>query len=126
MNQGFWKRFFSLVRIGFSFALLATALLATESAYAEPISGHVLVGAAHALGEPQQSEFSFGVVASGTAEFPVNELFSVQAELGLLLLAPTIDPPTHPKVARHTTGLLFALLPGVRVHPLGKLKPSGL
>lgn len=101
----------------------AAQLLVAHDAFAEPVRLHGLLGVAHAVVEPQQSDFGFGGQGNVALEYAFSRFIGLQAELGLVVLAPG-SPSTDPAVASKSTGVAFTTMLGVRIHPL--VHPGGL
>jgi outer membrane protein OmpA-like peptidoglycan-associated protein len=100
--------------IGF-LALLALAIPASAVAQ-EGIRARGMLGAAHALGEPQKSEFGWGALASAGAELPIRpELFAAFSLEGMAL-AEGAAPPA--RFAPQGTGKAAFFLFGLRAYPI--------
>lgn len=101
----------------FSSLLAALPLCALcRTASADPIRWHLEAGGAHALGDPQGSEYGFGPQGAFAAELPLGRALGVQLELGGLWL-PHAARPSDPSVADHGDGSAETAMAGVRVRP---------
>jgi len=106
---------------------VATLVLVTSHAYAaDPqVQLHGDVGLAHAVGNPQQSEYSFGAGAGVAGELTFKKVIGIQAEVSFLGLADG-SAPSNPAIANHGAGFDFDLMAGVRLHPFGRRDVAGL
>ena len=86
------------------------------AAGADPVRWHLELGGAHALGDPQGSEYGFGTQGAVAAELPLTRALGLQLELGGLWLPETNQPP-DPSIARHGDGTALTGMGGIRVRP---------
>jgi OmpA-OmpF porin, OOP family len=107
--------------------LLATfaVLLGVSNAKAvDDLRVHAALGVAHAVGDPQQSEFGFGGQAAVALELPLAKPIGIQIELSATALAAG-SPPSDMTIAPKSTGVGFGAMLGARVRPFTKM-PGGL
>ena len=113
------------MRLGSTAWLGLLLLCASPHAWAiDDVRVHAALGVAHALGDPQESEFGFGGQAAIAVELPIAKPIGLQAELLTTVLAPG-SPPTDPSIATKTTGVGFGAMLGARVRPFAG-HPGGL
>ncbi len=112
------------LRLAGAIVFLAGLGGATDARAAEP-ELHAAAGVAHAVGDPQQSEYSFGGTASVTGELVLAKYVGLQAEVSFLGLADG-SPPTNPKLANHGAGYSTGAMLGLRLHPLAGRQVAGL
>ncbi len=106
-------------------ALGAALLSLAPLARADEPQLHGELGLAHAVGNPQQREYSFGAGAAIAGEMTFDKVIGVQAELSFLGLADG-DPPSNPAFANHGAGFAFGAMGGVRVHPFARARVASL
>src|ERR1700743_3219948 len=90
-------------------AAFVATLLVAPIVRAEPVRLHGLLGLAHAVGEPQESDFGFGGQGNVALEYAFSRGFGLQAELGLTVLAPGAAS-TDPSIASKSTGVAFTTM----------------
>jgi outer membrane protein OmpA-like peptidoglycan-associated protein len=86
---------------------------------------HATAGAAHALVQPQQSEYGFGGGGTVSPELVVGKAIGLELELGAFGLGAG-SPPSDPRFAAHGSGTAFGGMAGLRVRPFAADNPSGL
>jgi outer membrane protein OmpA-like peptidoglycan-associated protein len=77
---------------------------------------HLNAGGAHAVGDPQASEYGFGAIGQLALELPLAHALGIQLEAGALWLSKG-DRPTDPSLADHGAGTAGTAFGGVRLHP---------
>jgi outer membrane protein OmpA-like peptidoglycan-associated protein len=101
--------------VGSTLALLA--LLAwSDAARADPLRLHLEAGGAHALGDPQGTEYGFGPQGALAAEVPLSRALGLQLEVGGLWL-PHAARPSDPSIADHGDGSAETAMGGMRLRP---------
>jgi outer membrane protein OmpA-like peptidoglycan-associated protein len=85
---------------------------------------HATAGGAHALVQPQQSEYGFGGSGTVAPELVVSKAVGFQIELGAMGLGAG-SPPSDPRFASHGTGSAFGGMAGIRLRPFAADNPSG-
>jgi len=83
---------------------------------ADPVRWHLEAGGAHAVGDPQGSEYGFGPQGAFAAELPLTRAVGLQLELGGVFL-PDTGQPSNPALARHGDGSAETVMGGARVRP---------
>ena len=101
------------------------ALSAPVRAGAQESHFNVDLGAGHAVGQPQQSEYGFGGEAALGYELRFAKIIGIQATVDVYDLAQG-SPPSDPTLARHGQGFGVDGTLGIRLHPFGTLAPAGL
>ena len=104
--------------------MLAFALTASPAGADETLL-HGEVGLAHAVVNPQASEYGFGAGASIAGELIFARVFGLQAEVSVLGLADG-DPPSNPAIANHGAAFEVGAMAGVRLHPFRSRLRGGL
>jgi outer membrane protein OmpA-like peptidoglycan-associated protein len=94
-------------------------------ALGQEVRVHATAGAAHALVEPQQSEYGFGGGGSVSPELVVGKAVGLELELGALGLGAG-SPPSDPRFAARGSGSAFVGMAGIRVRPFAADGPAGL
>ncbi len=84
---------------------------------------HGVLGVAHAVVAPQDSEFGFGAQAAVAVELPLAAPIGVQAELAGTMLSAG-SPPSDPSIAPKGVGVGFGAMLGARLRPFGA-RPGG-
>jgi outer membrane protein OmpA-like peptidoglycan-associated protein len=97
---------------------------AAPSVWAQEVRVHATAGGAHALVEPQQSEYGFGGSGTIAPELVVSKAVGFQVELGAMGLGAG-SPPSDPRYAAHGSGTAFGGMAGVRLRPFAADNPSG-
>jgi outer membrane protein OmpA-like peptidoglycan-associated protein len=92
---------------------LAVALVSPAS-FAEPLRFHAQSGIAHAVGAPQSSELSWGVVGDLAIELPVLPVLGLQAKVGAVWLSDG-DAPKNPAFADRGASSAVDVMGGVRL-----------
>ncbi len=106
---------------------VAAALLAGQrTARAEEFQLHGNVGGLHAVGEPQQSQYGFGIGAAAAAELTLAKIVGLQVELSGLGLSTGDQPADSSHIAHHGVGVDVGAMAGVRLHPFGARRVAGL
>jgi outer membrane protein OmpA-like peptidoglycan-associated protein len=101
-------------------------LLVTPARADDPeLQLHGDLGLAHAVVDPQQSEYGFGGGVGATGELTFRKVFGLQAELAFLGLSDGA-PPANPAIANHGAGFDFSVMGGARLHPFGARSVAGL
>lgn len=103
------------MRLGVAVAFGGCFALA-RTASADPPRWHLEAGGAHALGDPQGSEYGFGAQGALAAELPLNRALGLQLELGGVWL-PGTSKPSDPGIAAHGDGTALTGMGGLRVRP---------
>jgi hypothetical protein len=83
---------------------LTAILVGTGIARADEFQLHGNVGALHAVGDPQQSQYGFGVGGAIAGELTFAKIIGLQAELSGLALT-TGEQPEGRRIAHHGAGL---------------------
>ena len=91
-------------------------LLTGRSATADPLRWHLELGGAHAVGDPQGSEFGPGGEGRLAAELALGRAIGLQVEGGSLWLGHA-SPPADPSIADHGDGTAVFAMGGVHVRP---------
>jgi outer membrane protein OmpA-like peptidoglycan-associated protein len=86
---------------------------------------HGDLGLAHAVGNPQASEYGFGGQVGAAGELTFRKVVGLQVELSFLGLSDG-SPPSNPALANHGAGYDFDVMGGVRLHPFGQRSVAGL
>lgn len=107
------------------FSLLLAGVAFGGAARAEEIRFHGALGAGHAVGGTQQSEFGFGGKGQIHAELPLAPAIGVELGVGAVGLLSGSSPST-PNVAPQSTGFAGLGTLGVRLRPMGAKKVAGL
>jgi OOP family OmpA-OmpF porin len=94
-------------------------------ARADELLFHGNAGGAHALGDPQQREFGFGGEGAFALEVPFGRYVGGEVLVGGILLSKG-SPPLDPKLAQQALGTAGYGGLGLRVHPMGGSRDSGL
>ena len=97
-------------------AFVTLAAVCARPASADPVRWHLEAGGAHALGDPQGSEYGFGPQGAFAAELPLSRALGLQLELGGVFL-PDTGQPANPALARHGDGSAETVMGGVRLRP---------
>lgn len=103
---------------------LLVAIAASSRAALADVRPHAKLGAAHAVGRPQGSEFGLGGAGGLGLELMATDWLGLQASVGGAVLSKG-DPPADPRLARQSVGTLFSATGGARLHPFGG-KSGGL
>jgi OmpA-OmpF porin, OOP family len=101
-------------------------LFLTGPASAQEIQLHGNLGGLHAVGNPQQSEFGFGLGGAAAAELTLARIVGLQVEVSGFGLANGTPPAAPANVAPPNGGFDFGAMGGVRVHPFGMKTVAGL
>ena len=106
-------------------------VLASGSAWAEPLRAHGALGAGHATGGHQKQEYAWGAGAWGALEYPLIRQLGLELSASWLGLGKG-EPPTDPRVEPETGASAVSAGLGVRVIPFAAshngswLSPAGL
>jgi OmpA-OmpF porin, OOP family len=119
-----------LVRWGLRVALGAVAFFAllvagpwARVAEAQELQLHGNLGGVHAVANPQQSEFGFGLGGAAAAELTFARIVGIQLEASGFGLASGTAPAPGVAVSG---GFDFGAMGGIRVHPFGARTVAGL
>jgi outer membrane protein OmpA-like peptidoglycan-associated protein len=113
------------MRLGSTACVCALLLLCTSRASAlDDVRVHLELGGAHALGDPQQSEFGFGAQGALALELPIAKPIGIQAEV-LATVLTAGSAPADPTIAPKSTGVGLGAMLGVRIRPFVH-HPGGL
>lgn len=111
-------------RSSLSVAISLAVVSAASSALAQEVRVHATAGAAHALVQPQQSEYGFGGGGSVSPELVVGNVVGLEVELGAFGLGAG-SPPSDPRFAAHGSGAAFGGMAGIRLRPFAAGNPAG-
>jgi outer membrane protein OmpA-like peptidoglycan-associated protein len=106
--------------------ILVSLLAAPETARADEFQLHGSVGGLHAVGDPQQSQYSFGVGGAVAGERTFAKIIGLQIELSGLALASGDQPTDSSHIAHHGAGLDIGAMAGIRLHPFAARRVAGL
>jgi OmpA-OmpF porin, OOP family len=112
----------SLLSIGLVTAAAVVAYAA--NAQADEPRLHLTAGVAHAVGDPQQSEFGAGGGGTLAGEIPTGKVLGVELEVSALALTAGSAPGA--RVASPDIGFGLGGMLGLRVRPFGASAPAGL
>jgi len=112
-------------RWGAAIALVLLSATPSNPARADDVRVHAMAGGAHAVGDPQGSEYGFGGGGGLTGELPLSKLLGVQLELSALGLS-SGSAPANPAFAPRAAGAAAMQMLGLRLHPLGAKEVAGL
>jgi OOP family OmpA-OmpF porin len=101
-------------------------LLAAGSASAQELQLHGNLGGLHAVGNPQQTEFGFGVGGAAAAELTFARIVGLQVEASGFGLANGTPPTSPANLAAPSGGFDFGAMAGVRLHPFAAHTVAGL
>ena len=108
-----------------SAALATAAVLLAPPARTQEVRVHATAGGAHALVQPQQSEYGFGGSGTVAPELVVSKAVGFQIEIGAMGLGAG-SAPSDPRYASHGSGSAFGGMAGIRLRPLAADGPAGL
>ena len=91
-------------------------VLASRRAAADPVRWHLELGGAHAIGDPQGSEYGPGGEGRLAAELALGRAIGLQVEGGSLWLGHA-SRPADPSIADHGDGTAGFVMGGVHVRP---------
>lgn len=92
-------------------------LITSRRAGADPLRWHLELGGAHAIGDPQGSEYGPGGEGRLAAELALGRAIGLQVEGGSLWLGHA-NPPADPSIADHGDGTALFAMVGAHVRPL--------
>jgi OmpA-OmpF porin, OOP family len=96
--------------------LVLSLCVMSRLAAADPLRWHLEAGGAHALGDPQGTEYGLGVQGAFAAELPLSRALGLQLEAGGLWLPETAQP-SNPAIAPHGDGSAETVMVGARLRP---------
>ncbi len=105
-----------------AFSILCWALAAPAGAQELLLHGNL--GGVHAVGNPQQTEFGFGVGGAAAAELTLARIVGLQVEASGLALSNGTPPKAS--IAAPSGGYDFGAMAGIRLHPFGARTIAGL
>jgi outer membrane protein OmpA-like peptidoglycan-associated protein len=107
-------------------AFFVVFLVGHRTARADEFQLHGSIGGLHAVGEPQQSQYGFGVGGIAAGELTLAKIVGLQLELSGFGLASGNQPAASTGIAPHGAGLDIGAMAGVRLHPFGAHRVAGL
>ncbi|MDB4997081.1 MAG: outer membrane protein OmpA [Myxococcaceae bacterium] len=107
-----------LVRNLFTSAVGLAVALVSPAAFADSPRFHAQSGVAHAVGAPQSSELSWGIVGDVAVELPVLPVLGLQAKVGAVWLSDG-NAPQNPTFADRGASSAVDFMGGVRLQKDG-------
>jgi len=91
-------------------------LITSRRAAADPLRWHLELGGAHAIGNPQGSEYGLGGEGRLAAELALGRALGLEVEGGSIWLGHA-GPPADPSIADHGDGTAIFAMVGAHVRP---------